>query len=61
MAKLVYKNKEYGQEVSIKIDNDADINDIGSALYYLLVAVGYAPESIAKILDVEETWENTNG
>ena len=61
MAKLVYKNKEYGQEVSIKVSPEADIQEMGEALYGLLVGMTYAPETIAKILDIEMTEETREG
>ena len=56
-TRLIYKNDMHGQEISIACSWDADINEVGSALYGMLVAAGYLPETIAKILDVEETWD----
>ena len=59
-TRLIYKNDMHGQEISIACSWDADINEVGSALYGMLIAAGYTHESIAGILDVEETWETND-
>ena len=59
-TRLIYKNDMHGQEVSVACSWDADINEVGSTIYSMLLAAGYAHESIAEILDVEDTEETRN-
>ncbi len=53
-VKVIYINEEYGQEVSIAGNCDADIWEVGHMLYGLLIAAGYAPKTVCKLLKTEE-------
>ena len=59
MAKLIYENSDYEQEVSIKLDKDANIYEFLEVCEKLCLAIGYHPDSIEdgitqRAIDLEE-------
>ena len=46
MAKLIYENSDYEQEVSIKFDKDVNIYDFLEVWEKLCLAIGYHPDSV---------------
>ena len=48
MAKLIYENPDYEQEVSIKFNKDIDIYEFLEVWEKICLAVGYHPNSVIK-------------
>ncbi len=59
MAKteLIYRNEMFGTEYSSKNSWDINIHEVADMVYGLLRSAGYHHNSIAKVLDCEETYE----
>ena len=53
---LVLKNSMFNTEYSVKTEWDSNIHKMADAYYGLLRSAGYSHDSIALILDCEETY-----